>query len=61
MSNRITIECHACKREFTKLIPKEKRKGEKLLYCPFNDCKVESKIVFDASDVLDIFRTRSRD
>jgi len=26
MSNRITIECYACGREFTKLIPKEKSK-----------------------------------
>jgi len=25
--NRITIECWKCKEEFTKLVPKEERKG----------------------------------
>ena len=59
MSNRITIECHVCNREFTKLIPKEERKGEYLTSCPF--CKVESKIVFEASDVVEVFKSRIRD
>jgi len=27
--NIITIECYACKEEFTKLVPKEKRKKDK--------------------------------
>ena len=60
MSNRITIECHACGREFTKLIPKEERTGEHLTRCPFSDCKVESKIVFDVSDMVEVFKSRSR-
>jgi uncharacterized Zn finger protein len=60
MSNRIKIECHSCGREFTKLIPKEERKGEHLLRCPFGDCKVESKIVFDASDVVEVFKSQKR-
>jgi len=58
MSNRITIECHACGREFSKLIPKEERKGEHLTSCPF--CKVESKIVFDALDVVEVFKEISK-
>ena len=61
MSNRITIECHACNREFSKLIPKEDRKGEYLVRCPYGDCKVESKIVFDVSDVVEVYRSRGRD
>ena len=58
MSDRITIECHTCGREFSKLIPKEERKGEHLTSCPF--CKVESKIVFDASDVVEVFKSKGR-
>ena len=57
MSNRITIECHSCGREFSKLILKEERKGEYLVRCPYDDCKVESKIVFDVSDVVEVFKS----
>ena len=58
MSNRITIECHACGREFSKLIPKEKRTGEHLISCPF--CKIESKIVFDISNIIEILKSKKR-
>jgi len=58
MSNRIKIECHACGREFSKLIPKEERKGEHLTSCPF--CKVESKIVFDENNIIAFLKTKGR-
>ena len=60
MSNRVKIECHACGREFSKLIPNEERKGEYIVRCPFSDCKVESKIVFDTSNMLEIFKSSDR-
>ena len=56
--NRITIECWNpdCKETFTKLVPKEERKGVMLLSCPF--CGVECKIEFDnSSDVVEVYRT----
>ena len=60
MSNRIKIECHACGREFTKLIPKEERKGEYLVRCLYGDCKVESKIVFDENNIVEILKSKGR-
>lgn len=53
--NRITIECWKCKEEFTKLVPKEERKGVLLLSCPF--CGVKSKIEFDVCDEIGVFRS----
>jgi len=61
MSNRITIECHACGKTFTKLVPQEERKGEYLFRCPYSNCKIESKIVFEALDVLEILKSLPRD
>ena len=55
--NRIVIECHSCKEEFTKLVPKEERKGTLLLSCPF--CAVESKIEFDDSSLVTLFKSKS--
>jgi len=58
MSDRITIKCYACQREFSKLVPKEKQKGEMIVHCPFSDCKVESKIVFDSSDIVWVYKSK---
>jgi uncharacterized Zn finger protein len=60
MSNRITIECHACGKTFTKLVPKEERKGEYLLRCPYSDCKAESMIVFESLNVVGVFKSKKR-
>jgi len=59
--NRITIECDSCKRTFTKYVPKEERTGELIVRCPYGDCKIESKIVFDISDEVEIYKTRDKD
>ena len=59
MSNRITIECHACGREFSLFISKEKQTGEYLTTCTF--CKVESKIVFNESSVVEVYKSMGRD
>ena len=53
--NRITIECWKCKEEFTKLVPKEERKGVLLLSCPF--CGVECKIEFEVNNDMNLFRS----
>ena len=57
MSDRITIVCHSCDRKFTKLVPKEKQKGELIVKCPYSDCGVESKIVFDSSNIVEVYRS----
>jgi len=54
--NRITIECWKCNEEFTKLIPKEERKGTLLVSCPF--CGTECKVEFDSSDVVRVFKSK---
>jgi len=54
--NRITIECYACKETFTKLVPKEERKGVLLLSCPF--CEAECKIEFEVDNVVDVFKSK---
>jgi len=54
--NRITIECWKCKEEFTKLVPKEERKGVLLLSCPF--CGTECKIEFEVNDMVDVFKSK---
>ena len=53
--NRITIECWKCKEKFSKLVPKEERKGVLLLSCPF--CGEECKIEFEVNNDVNLFRS----
>ena len=53
--NRITIECWRCKEAFTKLVPKEERKGVLLIECPF--CGEKCKVEFEVCDEIGVFRS----